>query len=99
MCPYPWRFTHSPDGGNKLYTIDGSAIGEHDNGGTLNEFTNSYEVHQNYKDYVYWNGTLCSGTNNYWHFQAGINKTNTPLIQHTDLGGGLIVPLPISPEY
>jgi hypothetical protein len=92
--PNPWRCTQSPDANDKVYSIDAPNIGQNAWGAT-----NSYEIHQDYQTYLQWNGTLCSSTNNYWHFEAGWKATNVPPIQHVNFGGGLVSPLPTAPEY
>jgi hypothetical protein len=92
--PHPWRFTHTPDNDDKLYYIDAPLIEQNSDGST-----NSYEVHQNYQTWVTWKGVPCSGTNNFWHVEAGWKNGQSPPIQPTSLGTNTISPLPTAPQY
>jgi hypothetical protein len=63
--PHPWRKIQTLGTNDDLYAIDAPYIGERSDGST-----NSYEIHQNYKDYVMWGDQICSDTNYIWHFEA-----------------------------
>lgn len=91
--PKSYRQTPIPDSDDKVYAVDAPIIAEHMYGSQ-----NSYEIHNNFEDYLTWNGVPCSSTNDYWHHEADWKSTQTPPIQPEYLGGGLIT-LPTTPEY
>lgn len=81
--PPPYRYTSAPDTSDIIYSIDGPEIRPNDYGSKI-----YYEMHNNFFDELRWNGTLCSPTNVYWHWQANWNTNQTPQINHIDLGTG-----------
>jgi len=92
--PHPWRCTQSPDANELLYAIDAPSINNN-----AWDSTNSYKKYLNYQVYVSWNQTLCSITNNNWHFQTSWISNSSPQFQPNDLNTGLISPLPTGSQY
>jgi hypothetical protein len=71
------------DSANHIYYLDGPTVASFG-------ATNSIEQYCNFYSYVTWSNSICSATNNFWHWQGKWNVDQSPQINSVDLGTNTI---------
>ena len=72
----------TPDSDDKIYDRDAPSIG-------IATITDSYETYNNFRQWLEWNGTTCSGYA-YWYWKAWRKKDESPEITLKQVGSGNI---------